>query len=137
MIRGNKNFGVLAFENPNPFPVTRRTIFFQASGNAFLHNRFSANGTDIGLEGGLFGTKRSTNNCFAQNTFTTSVPAAIEGRWGCQNDTTPNGDAGLAGRILTMLDETSKRHAQGQPRPRRQPTMPHPCRGVPRNPLCG
>jgi hypothetical protein len=137
VIRGNKKFGALVFENPNPFPVTSNTIFFQASGNAFVKNRFSANGTDIALEGGLFGSKQSVDNCFSGNAFTTSDPAAIEGRWGCQNDTTPNGDPGLAKAVLEGLQQASSRHPQGQPRPRRQPTMPHPCRGVPRNPLCG
>jgi hypothetical protein len=137
VIRGNKNFGALVFENPNPFPATKDTIFFQAAGNAFVKNHFSASATDIALEGGLFGSKQSVNNCFAGNTFSTSRPAAIEGRWGCQNDTTPNGDATLVSAILTGLQQASSRHAKGQPRPRRQPTMPHPCRGVPRNPLCG
>jgi hypothetical protein len=137
VIRGNKNFGVLAFENPNPFPVTSSTIFFQVSGNAVRDNKLSGNGTDLALEGGLFGSKQSVNNCFAGNAFTTSRPAAIEGTWGCQNSTTPNGDSGLIGPILTLLDQAAKRQPKGQPRPKRQPTMPHPCRGVPRNPLCG
>jgi hypothetical protein len=136
LISGNRNFGALAFENPNPFPVTANTIFFQVSGNAFMNNTFSANGTDIGLEGGLFGSKQSVNNCFSGNSFTTSVPAAIEGTWGCQNTTTPNGEPDLSKPIFTLLSEAESRHPVGQPRPPRQPTMPHPCRGVPRNPLC-
>jgi hypothetical protein len=136
VITGNKNFGALGFENPNPFPLMGDTIFFQLAGNAFVNNRFSGNGTDIGLEGGLFGTKQSINNCFAGNSFTTSIPANIEGTWGCQNATTPNGDGSLIGKILELLNQASSRHPVGQPRPPRQKTMPHPCRGVPRNPLC-
>jgi hypothetical protein len=136
-ISGNKNFGALLFENPNPFPPTAATIDFQVSGNAFVGNRFSANGTDVGLEGGVFGSKQSVNNCFSGNKLTTSDPANIQGTWGCQNATTPNGDATLVSTVLTLLSQASARHAKGQPRPRRQPTMPHPCRGVPRNPLCG
>jgi hypothetical protein len=135
-IIGNQNFGALVFENPDPFPPTASTIFFQVAGNAFVHNRFSANGTDIGLEGGLFGSQHSVDNCFAGNTFTTSIPASIEGTWGCQNATTPNGDGDLIKPILTLLQEAESRHPVGQKRPPRQKTMPHPCRGVPRNPLC-
>jgi hypothetical protein len=136
VISGNDNFGVLAFENPNPFPPTSKTIFFQVSGNAFVHNTFRGNGTDIGLEGGLFGSRQSVNNCFARNTFTTSVPADIEGAWNCSHATTPNGDGSLIGPILNLLNQAAARHPHGQPRPPRQQTMPHPCRGVPRNPLC-
>jgi hypothetical protein len=141
VIRGNENFGVLVFENPNPFPPAANTIYFQGSGNAVIHNRLSGNGTraggaDIGLEGGAFGTKQSVNNCFARNTFATSIPAAIEGTWGCRNATTPNGGTDLAGPLFTLQSESGARHAHGQPAPPRQPTMPHPCKGVPANPLC-
>jgi hypothetical protein len=136
-IRGNKNFGALVFENPNPFPPTSRTLYFQAAANKFAGNRFSANGTDIGLEGGAFGSRQSVNNCFTGNTFTTSVPAQIEGTWGCQNATTPNGGTDLVNTILALQSQAEARHAVGQKRPPRQPTMPRPCRGVPRNPLCG
>jgi hypothetical protein len=135
-ITGNANFGVLAFENPNPFPPTSRTINFQVSGNAFTNNRLSGNGTDLALEGGAFGSKQSVNNCFAGNTFTTSNPADIEGTWGCQNATTPNAGTALVGTVLNLLSQAQSRHPVGQKRPPRQKTMPHPCRGVPRNPLC-
>ena len=65
-IRNNVNFGILAFENPNPFPPTEDTIYFQVRRNKFAHNLLMNNGTrsggaDIGLEGGLFGSSsRST-----------------------------------------------------------------------------
>jgi hypothetical protein len=140
-ITGNPNFGLLLFENPDPFPPTGKTVYFQASGNRVDSNMFSGNGTrpggaDLGLEGGAFGSMQSVNNCFVGNVFTTSVPANIEGTWGCQNNTTPNGGTAQAATILTLLDESSKRHSVPQPPPGRQPTMPRPCRGVPRNPLC-
>jgi hypothetical protein len=141
-IRGNVNFGVLAFENPNPFPPTSNTIDFQLSGNRISDNRFRGNGTaaggaDVALEGGVFGTKQSVNNCFSGNHLATTIPAKLEGAWGCQNATTPNGDAGLVGTIVSLEAEAKARHPRGQPAPSRQPRMPHPCRGVPRNPLCG
>lgn len=142
-IRANPNFGLLAFEFPDPFPPTSETIYFQVSGNRVSGNRFSGNGTrsggaDIGLEGGVFGSKSSVNNCFSGNSFTTSIPADIQGTWGCQNATTPNGaGSGLVSEILKLVSESGARHSRGQPAPPPQPTMPHPCRGVPRNPLCG
>lgn len=140
-IRQNVNFGILAFENPNPFPITADTIFFQVSGNRFAHNTLTGNGTrpggaDIGLEGGLFGSMQSTNNCFSHNRFTTSIPADIEGTWGCRHDTTPNGDPGLIGKILALVDESNARQSVGQPAPGDQETMRRPCRGVPYNRLC-
>ncbi len=140
-ITGNPTFGLLAFEFPHPFPPTSRTVYFQLSGNRISHNRFSGNatrsgGADIGLAGGAFGTKRSVNNCLSGNSFTTSIPAHIQGTWGCQHATTPNPGAALAFEILRLESESSGRQSLPQPAPPPQPTMPHPCRGLPRNPLC-
>ena len=86
-------------------PATSETVYFQASGNRVSDNRVTGNatqpgGADIGLEGGVFGTLSSVNNCFSGNTFSSSIPAAIEGTWGCQNATTPNGGAALFTEIL-------------------------------------
>jgi hypothetical protein len=141
IIRNNVNFGALVFENPNPFPATANTIFFQTSGNRLSNNTFTNNGTapggaDIGLEGGVFGTKQSLNNCFAGNHFSTSNPANIEGTWGCQNATTPNAGPALFGKIVALLDQATHRHARPQAAPPDQPSMPKPCAGVPRTPLC-
>jgi hypothetical protein len=139
-ITGNPTFGVLVFEQPDPYPPTAKTVYFQAAGNRVTNNHFTGNGTqpggaDIGLEGGVFGTQ-NVNNCFAGNTFATSIPAGIEGTWGCQNATTPNGGPDLLGEVLTLIGQSGARHSKPQPAPRRQPTMPRPCRGVPRNALC-
>lgn len=141
-VRGNANFGILAFEAPDPFPPGKSTIYFQLSGNRFVGNRLSGNGTrpggaDIGLEGGAFGSRRSVNNCFADNHFRTSIPAGIESAWGCQHATTPNGGRRLLPTILALIGESRARTATAQPAPRPQPTMPSPCRDVPRNDLCG
>jgi hypothetical protein len=140
-ITGNPTFGVLVFEQPDPFPPTAQTIYFQAAGNRVTNNRFTGNGTqsggaDIGLEGGVFGAQNSVNNCFAGNAFATSIPSGIEGTWGCQNATTPNGGPGLLNEVLALIGQSGARHSRPQPAPHRQPTMPKPCRGVPRNPLC-
>ena len=102
------------------------------TGNAKISGTY-----DIGLEGGVFGTMNSVNNCFSGNTFATSSPADIEGTWGCQNATTPNGGDTLFNEILALVQQSGARHQRPQPAPRPQPTMPKPCQGVPRNSLCG
>jgi hypothetical protein len=101
-----------------------------------VNNATQPNTFDVGLEGGVFGTMTSVNNCFSGNTFGTSSPAGIEGTWGCQNATTPNGGVELFGEILTLVQQSGARHPHPQPAPHGQPTMPKPCKGVPRNPLC-
>jgi hypothetical protein len=141
-IRDNSTFGVLVLERPDPFPVQSGTVYFQSSGDRVSDNRITGNakisGTyDIGLEGGVFGTQNSVNDCFSGNTFATSSPADIEGTWGCQNTTTPNGGISLFGEILKLVGQSGARHQRPQPAPRPQPTMPRPCRHVPSNPLCG
>jgi hypothetical protein len=141
-ITGNPNFGLLGFEFPDPFPPTSKSIYFQLSGNRISNNRFSGNasrsgGADIGLGGGLFGSMRSVNNCLSGNSFATSVPAGIEGQWGCQHGTTPNPGVALLPELLQLESESGSRQSLPQPPPPPQPTMPHPCAGVPRNALCG
>ena len=132
---------VFVLERPDPFPPTSKTVYFQASGNKVSGNRVVGNATepgtaDIGLAGGVFGTQSSINNCFSGNMFATSIPANIEGTWGCQNATTPNGGGELFSEIVKLIAQSGSRHPHPQPAPHRQPTMPRPCRGVPRNPLC-
>ena len=140
-IRDNPTFGVLVLERPDPFPPTSKTVYFQSAGNEVSDNLVTGNAkvrgtTDIGLEGGVFGTQNSVNNCFAGNTFGTSSPADIEGTWGCQNATTPNGGDALFTEILKLVGQSGRRHQRPQSAPGPQPTMPRPCRGVPRNALC-
>lgn len=143
-IRGNPNYGILGVENPDPFPPTDKTVFFQLSGNRFSGNTLENNGTsstnpqgaDIGMAGGVFGTKQSVNNCFSGNSLSKSVPPNIEGTWGCQNATTPNPGADLLGEIIAMQAESQARKSKAQRAPPKQRTMPKPCKGVPRNPLC-
>ncbi len=143
-IVGNPSSGLLGLENPDPFPPTVNTVYFQLAGNKVVRNTFSANGSnpdpsagDITLLGGLFGQMMSTNNCFASNTFATSAPADIEGTWGCQNSTTPNPGGAALGYVLGLQTASQNRTSVPQPAPPAQPSMPHPCRGVPKNPLCG
>jgi hypothetical protein len=139
-ISGNRNYGILAAENPVPFPPTEKTIYFQLQGNRFEGNRVSGGRyAEIGMAGGLFGEKQSVNNCFVGNTYKTSLPADLS-PWSCAYQTTPNPDPAASGQILgsvvRMQTESMARKQAGQPAPARQPTMPDPCRGAPPSPLC-
>jgi hypothetical protein len=161
LIAHNPNDGVLGFEYPNPFPPEAQTLFFQVAANRIDGNEFIDNGHnpspllsgspftgDLALLSGyaeLFGgpPSQSTNNCAAGNSFTgATFPADIEGTWGCQNKTTPNpgGGEAAAGYLLTLKAEADAAreasHPVPQPPPPAQPTMPDPCAGVPKNPLC-
>ncbi|HME01488.1 MAG TPA: hypothetical protein VKG38_00475 [Solirubrobacteraceae bacterium] len=164
VISDNANDGVLGLEYPNPFPPGPETIFFQLAGNrisnnVLLHNGFNPTYSgspfagDVMLTGGyspLFGgpESHSENNCVSGNVLTDATfPARIEETWGCQHGTTPNpGYGGLpvppaelppaVEYLLQVKAEAESRHAVPQPAPPAQPTMPDPCEGVPRNPLC-
>ncbi len=146
IIKNNPTNGVLAFEYPNPYPPQENTIYFQLAGNRISNNTFVGNGSaggtyagDVMLQGGVFGEQRSTNNCLTGNTFTAAVyPEKIEEGWGCQNVTTPNPNNGFpALEYLIGLQAVSQgRTPEAQPVPPAQPTMPNPCQGAPKNPLC-
>jgi hypothetical protein len=153
-IEGNPSDGVLAFEYPNPFPPVADTIDFQLAGNEIAGNTFSGNGYgggafagDVMMEGGIFGTRTSTNNCLTGNSFADATyPADIEGTWGCQNATTPNPNTGYEHPLTTLLYLLGLQYVsehreeivevKGQPVPPAQETMADPCEGVPKNPLC-
>ena len=139
-ISGNRNFGILATENPVPFPPTDKTIYFQLQGNRFEGNQISGGRyAEIAMAGGLFGQKQSVNNCFVGNVYKTSLPADL-GPWSCANPTTPNPEATASGQVLgaiiTLQTQSAARKQVGQPAPTPQPTMPRPCRGAPPSPLC-
>jgi hypothetical protein len=161
-IADNPNDGVLGFEYPNPFPPTEETIFFQFAANQISNNWFQNNGYnespllsgspftgDVALLSGyaeLFGgpTSQSENNCVSANHFSgATFPTGLDKTWGCNNKNTPNPGGGLpaAEYLLTLLEES--RFIQenlippmGQPAPPKQPTMPNPCKGAPKSPLC-
>ena len=138
-VYGNTNFGILALENPDPFPPTADTVYFQLSGNAFVKNRIEGGRyAGLALVGGLFGAKQSVNNCVDGNTGTT-LPADMSA-WSCSLATTPNPDLAtsqqLVGIAVTLQGQSLARKPKGQPAPPPQPTMPKPCASAPRNPLC-
>jgi hypothetical protein len=162
IIAGNATNGVIGLEYPNPFPPEADTIFFGLAGNRVSNNIFIDNGHDptysanrfagdLTLTGGygeLLGgpEPHSENNCASGNLFTDATfPAKIQGTWGCQHTTTPEpgfggiGPGGLPEAVeylLQVKEESETRHPVGQPAPPPQPTMPDPCQGVPKNPLC-
>ena len=142
-IRNNPSVGLLGLENPDPFPPTPSTVFFQLSGNRISGNTFEGNGTpgdpsstDITLAGGIFGAQQSVNNCVSGNSLATSSPPNIQDTWSCKNSTTPNPGGDALGFILQKQAESQARVSVPQPVPPPQPTMRNPCKGVPKNPLC-
>jgi hypothetical protein len=155
LISNNANDGVFGIEFPNPFtpPTFEGTIFFQLAGNRISKNEFEHNGYrggspftgDVALASGaseifLGVESQSKNNCVSANSFSDATfPKNIQGTWGCQNNTTPNPGGGLpAYEYIQAAGEEAalKRKPVGQPAPPPQPTMPNPCEGVPKNPLC-
>jgi hypothetical protein len=144
-ITNNPSAGILGFENPDPFPPTSSTVYFQLAANKITNNTFSGNATntdpnaaDIVLAGGQFGTKTSTNNCASGNkTLGKTVPANLEVGWNCSSATTPNPGTDALGYILSLQTASQARKSVPQPAPPPQTTMPNPCTGIPSNPLCG
>jgi hypothetical protein len=143
-------------EPPFFFPFT---FFFQFSGNRMSNNQFSNNGNNpdfsesplrvftgdaawlSGLAEQLGGPpQESVNDCASGNSFKdTTFPTNIEGEWGCQHNTTPNPGGGAGGLqyVFTLIkEEQALRHPENQAAPPNQTTMPNPCEGVPKNPLC-
>ena len=156
-IKGNPSDGVLAFEYPNPFVQPNEKFEFppgtvisqnagnRVEGNVFANNGYLANKPkqylgDVAFEGGLFGTRTSTNNCVSANTTPDGTfPASIEGEWGCQNEKTPNpgGSIPFVEYLLALQEESlSRSKVEPVPAPPAQETMPEPCEHVPVNPLC-
>jgi hypothetical protein len=159
LISNNAYDGVFGIEFPNPFtpppffnPPFEGTIFFQLAGNKISKNEFQHNGYhggaftgDVTLASGaneifLGIESQSKNNCVSGNSFSDATfPKGIQGTWGCQNDTTPNPGGGLPAYeyiVAAGEEAAARRKPVGQPAPPAQPTMPNPCEGVPKNPLC-
>ena len=134
-----------------------KSLFFQLSGNRISDNTFANNGHnlsgnqfagDVSLLSSfanLFGPapeSTSVNNCASGNSFADATfPANIEGTWGCQHKTTPvpGGELPAAEYLLERQGELKalkEAVTENQPAPPKQPTMPEPCEGVPKNPLC-
>jgi hypothetical protein len=155
LITNNEKTGVFGIEYPNPLTPENGflgTIFFQLAGNRISKNVFLHNGYhggpftgDVTLASGaneiFLGTEsQSKNNCLSANVFTgATFPAKIQGTWGCQNETTPNpgGAPAVYEYIAAAAEEAAAvRKPTPQPAPPPQPTMPNPCQGAPKNPLC-
>jgi hypothetical protein len=91
---------------------------------------------------GIAPESTSVNNCVSGNSFADATfPANIEGTWGCQHKTTPlpGGEFEAALYLLGRQEELAEEKAtktKAQLEPPEQPTMPEPCEGVPKNPLC-
>lgn len=144
------------------YPFYPFTLYFQLAGNAVTNNVFARNGSgtklagpfasDVALMGGFsevfnalgipYPQSHSENNCASGNILSTSFPSNIQGTLGCRNAKTPSPGGGAAALeyLVGLQGEAAAIRAAhppvGQPAPPPQPTMPNPCKGVPRNPLC-
>ncbi len=155
LIVNNEKTGIFGIEYPNPFTPENGflgTIFFQLAGNRISNNVFLHNGYkggpftgDVTLGSGaneiFLGTEsQSKNNCVSGNVFTgATFPAKIQGAWSCKNETTPNpgGAPAVYEYIAAAAEEAAiLRKPTPQPAPGPQQSMPNPCKGVPKNPLC-
>jgi hypothetical protein len=154
-ISDNEKTGVFGIEYPNPLTPENGflgSIFFQLAGNKISRNVFVHNGYfggpftgDVTLGSGaneiFLGTEsQSKNNCVSGNVLTgATTPAKIQETWGCQHATTPNpgGAPAIYEYIGAAAEEAALlRKPTGQPVPPPQQTMPNPCKGAPKNPLC-
>ena len=140
VVARNRNVGILALEFPYARPARPHPVRFQLAGNRFERNRLSGSSLDVALEGGLFGSRQSVNNCFSANHYTSSLPRDLR-PFACERETTPNAGESVSRQILALVqrlhDAFAARHPRGQPAPPSQPSMPRPCRGLPPNRLCG
>jgi hypothetical protein len=149
VIANNANTGVFGLE----FGFWEPSFsFFQLAGNRISSNVFYNNGYhggpftgDVTLASGanevfLGIPSQSKNNCVSGNILPdATTPANIQETWGCQHETTPNPGGGLAAYEYAeqaAKEAAEKRVPTPQPAPPPQPTMPNPCEGVPKNPLC-
>ena len=139
VIAGNRNVGILALELPYRRPRRPRPVHFQLSGNRLADNVVRGSRFSILLEGGLFGSRRSVNNCFSDNHYARSLPADLA-PFDCAHATTPNPSRQVSRLILRVVAALHARLVSRRPRPQPapppQPTMPDPCAGAPANPLC-
>jgi hypothetical protein len=139
VLAGNRNAGILGLEFPWWRPARRRALHFQLAGNRIERNAISGSRLGIAIEGGVFGSKRSVDNCFSENRYRRSLPVDLR-PFACTKATTPNPGTAANRRILrlvgTLHREFLARRAHEQPAPPPQPTMTNPCSGAPSNPLC-
>ncbi|MGD0452458.1 MAG: hypothetical protein ABSB69_02570 [Solirubrobacteraceae bacterium] len=137
------------------------TIDFQFAGNRISGNTFANNGSNGGAFAGdvamlsgsgewldenfgfTYPPAASVDNCLTGNHFSDATyPANIERNWNCRRASTPNPGGGAAGvfYLIGLIEEAAVIKAEHppvpQPAPPAQTTMPNPCMGVPRDPLC-
>jgi hypothetical protein len=139
VVAANRNIGILAVEQPLLRPKRSWPIHFQLAGNRFEGNDIRGSRLDLVFEGGLFGLRRSLNNCFAANNYARSLPADLA-PFECTHATTPNPSVRESRSVIRIVTKLNRRlprdRARPQPAPMRQPTMPAPCRGAPPSPVC-
>jgi len=121
-ITGSDRYGIALFPT-----LQEDGSRWQANGNEARRNRVSGSGVaDLGVAEGS-----QVPNCFAGNTFSSSLPAAIETVMPCDGQPSSDGDArvsaDLAIPVPVALDQQGERpRYQDMPVPEPQPTMPDP-----------
>ena len=113
-------------QDPTPDPKSAGTVIWPAADNRVIGNDVSGSGLGDLAFGDLSGEgPASENNCFSDNTFTTSAPAAIETLAPCTG--TGSGDP-KAGALDLVALIASERPPSGDykvtPEPAPQPNMP-------------
>ena len=156
----NPTNGEALLEGKDPFSPL--TVYFQLAGNRVSSNVFAHNGYndkaspftgDIALMGGFseielfkelgYPESHSVNNCASSNQLADATfPANIQQNQSCTKATTPSPGGGLPAveyLVGLQVEADAIRAAVppvGQPAPPPQQTMPNPCKGAPKNPLC-
>lgn len=130
LLAGNTNIAVLGLQLPE-----RGTARFALAGNRISGNRIRGSRLAIAFAAG----DTSIDNCLQGQSGGLTVPASLKA-FACSRPSTPAPPASATERVLTLVgrlhDELVGHAHRGQPPPQPQPSMPDPCRGVPRTPLC-
>lgn len=121
VVGDNRSFGIVVH------PAASQPAGDRLAGNVVRGSRY-----DVALAGGL-------DDCVSGGLYHTSLPAPLL-PWSCAPTTTPPADAVSSAAVTALLAKLQAgslaRRARAQPAPPPQPTMPHPCAGVPPDPLC-
>jgi hypothetical protein len=80
----------------------RRVLHFQLAGNRIERNAVSGSRLGMAIEGGVFGPKRSVDNCFSENRYTRSLPADLR-PFACTKATAANPGAAASKRIRRLV----------------------------------
>ena len=136
-VENHKYFGIIVQPIPglgpseDPLPVNPTGNVYRGNDNVIRNNQVSGSGVaDLAL-----GAPSGTGNCFASNTFSTSLPAAIETAYSCGGtaSTLGGGDAAVSAVVAQNVAAAESGALppgdwKTQPVPPDQPNMPNAAR---------